>query len=86
MLSMLGKYFSRQYFEIFFLENSPDYIIIYFLTFSNTFIHLKRNDIIKYFLLICMKCQSLFSGKSKVNIVNLSSAEFALPMEIITFI
>ena len=26
---------------------------------------------------ICMKCQNLFSGKNKINIINLSSAEFA---------
>ena len=27
--------------------------------------------------IICMKCQSLFSGKNKKNIINLSSPEFA---------
>ena len=26
---------------------------------------------------VCMKCQILFSGKNKKNIINLSSAEFA---------
>ena len=29
---------------------------------------------------ICMKCQILFSGKNKKNIINLSSAEFAQRM------
>ena len=27
---------------------------------------------------ICIKCQILFSGKNKKNIINLSSAEFVL--------
>ena len=26
---------------------------------------------------VCMKCQSLFSGKNKKNIISLSSAEYA---------
>ena len=26
---------------------------------------------------VCMKCQSLFSGKSKKNIINMSAAELA---------
>ena len=46
------------------------------------------DDILKYFSYfsqktafdmetICMKCQMLFSGKNKKNIINLSSAELA---------
>ena len=33
---------------------------------------------------ICMKCQSLFSGKNRKNIINLSSAEFAQRMVRVT--
>ena len=60
---MLGKHFSRQHFEI--LSN---------------FLQKKGFDIsckLSPMETICMKCQSLFSGKSKKNIINLLSAEFA---------
>ena len=62
-LSMLGKYFSRQH--------------LVFLFFSKK--NRRRNimQIVSYNETICIKCQSLFSGRSKKNIVNLPSAELA---------
>ena len=64
MLSILGKIFSRRHFEIFFFNFSQKtgYDISCKLSPEET---------------ICMKCQSLFSGKNKKNIINLSSAENA---------
>ena len=61
---MLGKNFSRQHFDFFFLFFSDFFI---FLFFSE-----KPPE-----ETTCMKCQRLFSGKNKKNIINLASAEFA---------
>ena len=62
-LSTLSKIFSRRHFEIFFLF-FPENSFRYFMQIVS-----KET--------ICMKCQNLFSGKSKKNITNLSSAELA---------
>ena len=64
MLSMLGKNFSRQQSEIFFLifQKKMGFDISCKLSPQET---------------ICMKCQCLFSGKNKKNIFNLLSAKFA---------
>ena len=67
MLSMLGKNFSRQHFEIYFC-----------LIFSQQIgldISCKLSG-----ETICMKCQSLLSRKNKKNIINLSYAEFVNSM------
>ena len=63
MLSILGKYLSRRHFEIFFMHSKK-------IRFG---ISCKLSPLET----VCMKYQSLFSGKNKKNIVNLSSAEFA---------
>ena len=63
-LSTLGKIFSRQHFEIFFS---------YFFQKTGFDISCKLSPEET----ICMKCQILFTGKNKKNIINLSSAENA---------
>ena len=62
-LSTLGKIFSRRHFEIFFLFSQK----------TGNDISCKSSPKET----ICMKCQILFSGKNKKNIINLSSAENA---------
>ena len=64
ILSTLGKTFSRRHSEIFFL---------FFLKKIGFDISCKLSPKET----ICMTCQSLFSGKDKKNIINLSSAESA---------
>ena len=63
-LNTLGKIFSRQHFEIFFsyFSQKTGYDISCKLSPKET---------------VCMKCQILFSGKNKKNIINLSSAKNA---------
>ena len=62
-LSTLGKIFSRRHFETFSLfSQKTGFDISCKLSPKET---------------ICMKCQILFSGKNKKNIINLSSAENA---------
>ena len=65
-LSMLVKNFSRRNFEIFFFSN---------ISQKTGFISCKLSVSPKE--TICMKCQSLFLEKSKKNILNMLSAEFA---------
>ena len=57
----LGKIFSRQHTELFFLFFPGNKIRHFMQTVSN----------------VSKKCQILFSGKNKKNIINLLSAEFA---------
>ena len=64
-LSTLGKIFNRRHFEIF----------SYFSKKTGFDISCKLSP--GPVETICMKCQILFSGKSKVNITNLLSAELA---------
>ena len=64
MFSTLGKYFSKQFLNI-------------FLIFSQK---IGFDISCRLSMTICMKCQSLFSGKNKKNIINLLSAEFANSM------
>ena len=68
--------------KIFFTENKD-------LTFQNLFsigynLHEMSNPVFlgKYFL--CMKCQILFSGESKKNVTNLSTAELARKLQYVT--
>ena len=68
-LNTLGKNFSRPHFEIFFL--------IFFQK-----IGFDTSCKLSPYETVCMKCQSLFSGKNKKNIINLSTAEFAQRMVI----
>ena len=58
----MGNIFSRRHFEIFFLFFSENRLWHFMQIVQET---------------ICMKCQSLFSGKNKKNIIRLSSAEIA---------
>ena len=64
MLSMLGNNISRQHIEIFFS---------YF--FQKTGFDISRK--LSQMETICIKCQILFSGKNKKNIIDLLSAGFA---------
>ena len=69
MLNTLGKNFSRQLFEIFFLFFPKiGFDILCKLSPMET---------------ICIKCQILFSGKNTKNVISLSSAE--LGQRVITF-
>ena len=75
MLSTLGNNFSRQHFEIFFLLFPENWLWHFMqIAFSKDDLHEMSKHIKQT---ICMKCQSLFSGKNKKNIINLLSAEFA---------
>ena len=65
-LSMLGRNFSRQYYEIFFL-------FLFFFQKTGFDISCKLSPLET----ICMKYQSLFSRKNMKNIFTLSSAEIA---------
>ena len=62
------KSFSRKHFEIFFFPHKKK-------SFFDTSHKLSAKET------FCIECQILFSRKSKKNIINLSSAEFAHSME-----
>ena len=64
MLSTLGKNFNRQHFELF-----P----LYFFQKTCFGISCKLSSIET----ICITCKILFSGKSKKNVISLSSTELA---------
>ena len=66
-LCMLGKNFSRQHYEILFYFSPRKQNL-------TTLCKLSPKET------VCMKCQILFSGKNKKNIISLSSAEFARSM------
>ena len=67
----MGNIFSRQHFEMFFFFF---FFFFFFLIFSRKQV-LKVPAKLYPMETICIKCQILFSGKSKKKVTNLSSPE-----------